>query len=97
MLERVRQLDVACGKTWGVGFSPTVKLIVPATTNMSPFGRVVAVGYQRPLFMSGRWIQVRVGGSNTDAKANPTPLVMWPPKTKRRPSGPKPWPLQKML
>jgi hypothetical protein len=37
--------------------------MLPETTSTSPLASVVLVGYQRPAFMSGSWVQVLATGS----------------------------------
>src|SRR6266699_5503140 len=64
---------------------------------MSPFGRVVLVGYHRPLFISGSRVQVLLNGLYVQALGSPTKLFMCPPATKSCPLARKAKPEQKMF
>ena len=60
---RSRQEPEPTWNTWGSGFTPTLVSMSPDMISTSPFGSVVAVGYQRPAFMSGSAVQRSATGS----------------------------------
>src|SRR6267378_483723 len=67
---------------------------LPAIVSISPLGRTVFVGYQRPCVIGGPLVQEALTGSNTVEFGRPLPSSMCPPATSSRPSGRKSCPAQ---
>src|SRR5258705_12395328 len=89
------QVPVAGLNTSGTVALQSAQFPSPASASMSPSGKVVTLGYQRPTAIFAADVQVCVCPSKIEALLIPTWLLVCPPATKILPSGSRLWPEQK--
>ena len=89
-----RQVPSSC-QTSGIGFG-TPFSSSPEVMAISPLGRAVLVGYQRPWAICGPCDHSPVRKSNRFASGRPWSLLMLPPVTSSLPSDKSECPPQKM-